>query len=329
MLVKKLVLLLIMLLLFLISGCGSGELYDPGEVAVTGGRDGRVKVWDLKSGEVKHNLDLDQGSINSVNFFLAGEKILAAGNKAGVWNLEKEELIAEFDRHEGSVRTSALFPCGSKAVTASSAGNGGGTIMIWDLETVELINEVETENLVYQMDVSVCGEKYLYPAAGSVTVRDFSGEIITEFEGHQGSVTEWAAAFSPAGDRAISGSRDNVVIIWDSDSGEILQEFNEHESTIRAVSISPCGKKAATGDYGAVIHVWNVETGEVVNSFNKHEGRIDTIEFSPCGEKILSHDAPDAELDKINPLVWDLGSGEVLLEFDEHADCVLSAEIFR
>ena len=64
-------------------------------------------------------------------------------------------------------------------------------------------------------------------------------------KGHKASV--WGIAVSQDGKRALSGSRDNTVRLWDLDTGKELRCFVGHKDAVCAVALTPDGKQLLTG----------------------------------------------------------------------------------
>ena len=71
--------------------------------------------------------------------------------------------------------------------------------------------------------------------------------------GHDSYVT--SVAFSPDGQRIVSGSADKTVKIWDANSGEELQTLTGHDDDGWSVAFSPDGQRLVSGsaDYSAKI----------------------------------------------------------------------------
>jgi WD40 repeat protein len=56
-----------------------------------------------------------------------------------------------------------------------------------------------------------------------------------------------SVVFSPDGRRALSGSQDRTVRLWDVESGHELQRFEGHTGTVHGVAFSPDGRRALSG----------------------------------------------------------------------------------
>ncbi|KAF7979329.1 hypothetical protein HWV62_42741 [Athelia sp. TMB] len=97
-------------------------------------------------------------------------------------------------------------------------------------------------------------------------------------------------AFSPDGKRIATGSTKCEIIIWDSQTGEILAgPLKGHREKINAVAYSPDGVRIASGSDDATVRVWDTQTGDVViEPLRKHTGPVTSIAFSADGKRIAS-----------------------------------------
>jgi WD40 repeat protein len=79
------------------------------------------------------------------------------------------------------------------------------------------------------------------------------------------TLTSWAcsAAFSPDGERIVSGSRDSTIRLWNAQTGKAIGEpFMNHTSKVHSVAFFPDGESIVSGSQDNTIILWNAQTGE-------------------------------------------------------------------
>jgi WD40 repeat protein/serine/threonine protein kinase len=127
------------------------------------------------------------------------------------------------------------------------------------------------------------------------------------FAGHDGRVV--SAAFSPDGIRAVSGGRDNAVIIWDVTSGAILHRLQGHTDWVWDAAFSPDGKTILSASQDKTLIVWDAESGAILHTLTGHTDAVRSISFSADGKSALSGSA-DGSL-----ILWDVAAGSAIRSF--------------
>jgi WD40 repeat protein len=74
------------------------------------------------------------------------------------------------------------------------------------------------------------------------------------FQGHNSSVT--SVAFSPDGQRIVSGSDDKTVRLWDLQGKAIGQPFQGHSDSVTSVAFSPDGQRLVSGSDDNTVRLW-------------------------------------------------------------------------
>ncbi len=92
-----------------------------------------------------------------------------------------------------------------------------------------------------------------------------SGER-ARFTGHKDRVT--CVAISANGTRAVSGSADGTVILWDPETGQELQRLGSHQGEVRGVAISADGNRVASGGRDGRAMYYILDNGRRTHSFS-------------------------------------------------------------
>jgi WD40 repeat protein len=107
-------------------------------------------------------------------------------------------------------------------------------------------------------------------------------------EGHTGGVN--SVAYSPDGQRIISGSDDNTIRIWDAVTGVAVgKPLMGHTKRVWSVAYSPDGRRIISGSDDMTIRIWDAMTGTGVgNPPEGHTMNSKSIAHSPDGHHIVS-----------------------------------------
>ncbi len=74
---------------------------------------------------------------------------------------------------------------------------------------------------------------------------------------HEASVI--SVSFSPDGTTLATGSGDNTVKLWNTESGELIRTLSGHEGRVSSVSFSPDGTTLATGSGDTTVKLWRID----------------------------------------------------------------------
>jgi hypothetical protein len=117
------------------------------------------------------------------------------------------------------------------------------------------------------------------------------GPLIRTLVGHTEGVH--AVTMSADGRRAISGSADNTLKLWDLESGAELMTLAGHSSEVNAVALTADGRRAVSGSEDNTLKLWDVDAGEPVAAFFG-EGRITSVQLAADRRTVVAGDASGA-----------------------------------
>ncbi|HLK55897.1 MAG TPA: TIR domain-containing protein, partial [Chthonomonadaceae bacterium] len=130
--------------------------------------------------------------------------------------------------------------------------------------------------------------------------------------------TNWVrgVALSSDGLRAVSGSYDNTVRVWDLQTGRCIATLKGHTGTVYGVALSSDGLRVVSGSYDNTVRVWDLQTRRCIATLKGHIETVHGIALSSDGHRAVSGSA-----DK-TVRVWDLQTGQCTATLEGHTSNV-------
>ena len=224
--------------------------YSPdGKTIVTGSYDKTIHLWKVGSGQVVHRWNLkseeeedkNKRAYDAPKVAFSPDGSIIAGSIEGkasevyLWDAETGERKRTFHEHQDDVNDIVFSPDGK---FIASAGDDEGKILVWGVETDQMI--------VLQIDPS---------ETQSIFVSD---DILS-------------LAYSPDGKTIASGGRDTFVRLWDVETGALKAKLTGHTGDVNSLAFSPDGKTLASA--GGIsqnrkqpddrtVRIWNLTKSE-------------------------------------------------------------------
>ncbi len=163
-----------------------------------------------------------------------------------------------------------------------------------------------------------------------------SKRLLNTFEGHTKLVT--SVSLSAKGKYAVSGSEDNTLKLWDTETGKCLRTFEGHvknanpyfstpgsavftAKNVTSANLSADAKYALSGSWDYTLKLWEIATGKCLRTFEGHKERVDAVSASSDFKFALS-----GSLDGTLKF-WDVATGNCLQTLEDHTKSVYSLSL--
>ena len=266
-----------------------GVAVSPDGATLAGGGPHRIRLWDLAAGTPLRDLP---GPGGSLAFSPGGRRLTAVSKGFGsflrAFDVATGEPIAAGPMIDGHGWAGALAPDGRAVLTGGGvrydddgwAGTGDYALRLWRLPE---------------------------PNPAGTTAADHPFTLVRRLEGHASAVH--AIAVYDGGRKAVSGSAEKRIGVWDVETGSLLKTI-ETGAAVKSVAVTPDGPFAVVGTVKpAELRWYDLNSGELVrragDSDNAAGGFVSALALTPDGTRVIAgrnrggvevYDAADATL---------------------------------
>ena len=281
--------------------------------AFSGGEDGMIGIWCLKSGRKMGEL-VAGNAVNAVALVKQSEKYLASGGNDGaikIWDLERQRFFKDLDASFGSP-VSSLSASGAFFVAA-----GGTRVSVWRMDTI-LTNvtpahtfhtTLAVQSIFVQGLRNSSSEAFIFVACKKTSGAHLWQKAVKKYH-IEAQATEILPSFAEPNSLAILGSAKHIVatsdttialscvknhvVVWDltriaEGTNEVLEgvwqagypekfSLRGHTDTVQCVSVTHDNIHAVTASSDRTVRIWDLHNGKETHCLEGHCGPV----FSVC-----------------------------------------------
>lgn len=278
---------------------------DEGRLVVSGSQDRTVRAWDVSRARL-HSVCRVEYGVQAIGRGLHPRVWVAQGNAVTALSLPERPRLPPpavarpVSAVESERRDATFLGCLEEAQESLRLGDVAQSLRL--ARSARSIPGYERSEAALTLWDEICT---LLPRKGLQSAWEEAS-----LEGHADPVL--CLAVSADGGRALSGSMDGTVRLWDLGTRQLLATFEGHESTVAAVAFSADGRRAISGSWDRTLKVWDLATGAVLRTMTGHTEYVSGLAPSPDGTTVLS-----ASWDQTLRL-WDVATGRPLGVLEGH-----------
>lgn len=193
-------------------GVTSVKLASNCRFVVSGGAEGELRVWELKTREMITHLKEHGARINDLKLFPNDQYCISASRDRCLltWDLRAEKRLTAHRERHGGINALAVSSNQTTVVTAGQERN----LTYWDLRMAESIRSIQLDEEVYSLSMSG-DDRYLATGGTGQLVKVWdlnAGAVLSQGSGHSRSVQK--LSFSPDGKQIVSVGLDHAIMVW-------------------------------------------------------------------------------------------------------------------
>lgn len=293
--------------------------------------DHTLKLWNLATGSLKHDLQGTKARASSIAFspnslLLASslnspiDKMESVG-KIELWSTATGDLQWTTESHSHQISSLAFSPDGKRLVS----GSLDSIVQLWDTDSGALHQTLKSHSNSVTLVVFSPDGHLLTSTSCDGTIKlwkVFSGiQTLQQNFKHLSNSVIASVILSPDGKRLISASKNDELKLWDAFSETQQHELGKYDQFWgRPAIFLPNSRQFLTYLWMPnEIKLWEASSGTLQHTMKVHVSEIFSLVFSGSGKLLaLGERGPTAKIE-----LWEIATGTLQYTFNSRCQCHL------
>jgi len=179
---------------------------------VSGGVDGELRIWELKTRDMISHMKEHVGRINELKLFPNDQYAISCSRDRCLltWDLRAEKRLTQHRETHGGINCLAVATNQTSVITAGQEK----TLTYWDLRMADPVKSIDLDEEINSVSLSP-DDRYLVTAGTGQVVKVYDVASTMQKSvgvGHSRAVQK--LSFSPDGKQVISVGLDHSIMVW-------------------------------------------------------------------------------------------------------------------
>ena len=236
-------------------------------------------------------------------------------NTIKIWNINSGEEISAFNGGHGWIEALGMTPDGKYIVSGDWQQD---SVRVWEFKTGKQVAAYHTGG-TSAIDISAGGRYAL--SGGCMGFRLIELATGKEIRNINKGIDGWVRSikFSPDGKYALVGDNTSKPMLWDLESGLLVNAFGGYTNQLETVKISKNGNVMLTADdYNDAVSIWDYQNGTLLKTIARDSGSIMSSATISSDGKLMATGGWNGRTS--NAIIWDIASSipVMRLELEEN-----------
>ncbi len=299
--------------------------------AVSASDDGKVTLWDVKTGKALHETQLPAFdkitlslSDDGLLYIVGGKKQDSSGAGLNVLvDIKTWQQRLNIPPQTDVLWTGVISHDGTFAISSYI----DGTQIVWDTKTGQelrrfTLGKTDIKTASYTIQLASDNATAAITTGNNQTwLWDVStGGLLNRLP--SGTVVTQRALFSADHTKLISASQDGILRVWDLESGTLAVNLNQRDAGYQSMVLSESqgrsgGTRAIMGGLDGSIYVWDIDETKVYEIQEFMGQPAKQIALLPDGQQMLTFGPRRADGQLVSRLtLWDVKTGTMIRTFE-------------
>lgn len=179
---------------------------------VSGGAEGELRIWELKTREMIAHMKEHVGRVNEMKLFPNDQYAISASRDRCLltWDLRAEKRLTQHREKHGGINCLAVASNQTSVITAGQEK----TMTYWDLRMADPVKSIDLDEEINSVSISPDDRHIVTAGTGNVVkVYDVASSMEkSRGVGHSRAVQK--LSFSPDGKQVVSVGLDHSIMVW-------------------------------------------------------------------------------------------------------------------